>query len=91
MKTVKMLLVAGMFATLTSVSAVAVPFDITFTGGTPLRYWGTGWAAEGDLQFKDIVNVTSQSREEGVIHLAGINSILVTWDASVGYVYVELW
>lgn len=84
MKMVKMVLLAGISGTLTSVSVFATPLDITLTGGSPYVEWGPGSVYGNDVQYEDVI----PGSEPGQINLAGVNSIQVTWQAPAGYMYV---
>lgn len=86
MKVVKLVLLAGITGTLTSISVFAVPLDITLTGGTVSHDWGTGFPifAYGTYQFEDVIDFS----QPAVINVAGVNSINVTWNAPAGYMYV---
>ena len=86
----KTILLIGIWGVVTSVSVIASPLDITFTGSRPTHLWGTDFTfpLEGlDFQFEDVVSDISESPGT-TINLAGVNSINVTWSAPAGYMYV---
>lgn len=87
MKTIKIVLLAGIFGILTGRSTFAVPLGITFDEGVPLRYWGSGWAAGNGFQYLHIISVVGES-SPGAVDLGGANDILVKWDAPAGWLYV---
>lgn len=90
MKVVKLVLLAGITGTLTSISVFAVPLNITFTGNGVVHDWGGGYTMYvgnpdvATLQFADLADFNGPP----AINLAGVNSINVTWAAPAGYMYV---
>ncbi|HSY43268.1 MAG TPA: hypothetical protein VK811_05115 [Candidatus Acidoferrum sp.] len=65
------------------ISTLAIPLDISFTGGTPVESWGIN--AYDDPGFADYIPVANGPES---IDLAGVNSINMTWSAPAGYMYV---
>lgn len=87
MKTIKMLLLAGISGVISGCSTLAVPLGITFDGGVPLRYWGSGWAAGNSFQYLHIVSIVDEPRP-GFVNGVGFNQILVKWDSEADWLYV---
>jgi hypothetical protein len=87
MKTIKMVLLTGIFGALAAVSTVAVPLGMTFTGGVPLHYWGTGWTVGRGFQYLHIISMADEP-QPGAVYLPGVNDILVEWDAPADCLYV---
>lgn len=88
MKVVKVVLLAGITGTLTSMSVFAVPLDMTFTGGAVTHSYGPFGPPPNQITyFDDSAAYTSES-PGSTINLNGVTSINVTWNAPAGYMYV---
>lgn len=89
MKIAGVMRLAGIFGIFTSTSTFAMPLDITLTGGTATHYWGDGEYLGNLLEWQeeDVVSVANQPFGAQV-NLANVNSIVVTWQAPPGYMYV---
>ena len=87
MNIAKMILLAAITGTLSSVSIHAIPLDITFVGGAPVTGPWPGISALADPGFQDVIQVANAPQVQ-TINLAGVNSITMTWSAPAGYMYV---
>lgn len=85
MKIAGLVALAGM---LTTASTLAVPLDITFNLGAPAHEWGSGSVGFFSYQYDDTASIANQTPSDGVLNLAGVNSINVTWNAPAGYMFV---
>lgn len=83
---IKVVLLTAALAPITSITLLATPVDVSFTGGAPQHYWGTGDSFGGeDLQYEDLIMPVNGG---SAVDLSGANSIQVTWNAPAGYMYV---
>lgn len=85
MNRAKMVLIAGICGTLTSISVFAGPLDVTLIGGTPIDE--PGYSLFQDPGFLNLIYVANPSQVSS-INLAGVNSINLTWAAPAGYMYM---